>query len=249
MEGKSIIITGAGSGFGKAMAHSFCAEKCNVVLADINEDRLQRVYDELFAKGGNCIVQKTDVSSFEEVESLINRCKSQYGSVDVMINNAGIGPKNLIHTAASTLEDWDRVIAVNQSGVFYGMKAALTEMLKQGYGNIINVASLAGLKASVNNISYAASKFAVVGMTKAAAMEYGRKNIRINALCPGYSKSALLDSMFKYKPEIEDTLRNMIPFKRFGEASEIADAAVWLASDKSSYITGQTITLDGGLSL
>ena len=183
------------------------------------------------------------------MEQLVASAVKKYGALDVIVNNAGIGPKKMLPTGDSTLEDWDRVIAVNQTGVFYGMKLALQQMMKQGSGNIINIASLAGLKASGNNISYAASKFAVVGMTKAAALEYGRKNIRINAICPGYTQSALLESMFRFKPELEEGLKKMIPFKRYGKASEIADAAVWLASEKSSYITGQTITLDGGLSL
>ncbi|MGI9551928.1 MAG: SDR family NAD(P)-dependent oxidoreductase, partial [Aurantibacter sp.] len=152
-------------------------------------------------------------------------------------------------TAEHTHEDWHNVIAVNQTGVFYCMKAALQQMMKQGHGNIVNVASLAGLKASGYNLSYSASKFAVVGMTKSAALEYGRKNIRINAVCPGYTRSALLDQLLSSRSDMEDTLRRLIPMDRFGEASEIAEAIAWLASDNSKYITGQTITLDGGTSL
>ena len=129
------------------------------------------------------------------------------------------------------------------------MKLALQKMEVQGHGNIVNVASLAGLKASGNNISYAASKFAVVGMTKAAALEYGSKNIRINAVCPGYTHSALLDSMLSIRPDMEKILKSYIPMNRFGKAEEIAEAILWLASDATSFITGQTITLDGGISL
>ncbi|GLR18758.1 SDR family NAD(P)-dependent oxidoreductase [Portibacter lacus] len=243
---KTAVITGAASGLGLAMANAFAEEGYQLVLADINETGLEKVKNTL---GENVITSRVDVSNYEQVEGLINLAVGQFGSVDVMINNAGIGPRNLVPVAEYSFKDWDDVIAVNQTGVFYGMKAALIQMLKQGQGNIINVASLAGLKASPNNISYAASKFAVVGMTKSAAMEYGRKKIRINAICPGYSHSALLDKMFKFKPELEDGLKNLIPFRRYGEASEIADAAIWLASDKSSYMTGQCLTLDGGLSL
>jgi len=166
-----------------------------------------------------------------------------------MINNAGIGGENQRKTAEHTLEDWDNVIAVNQTGVFYCMKAALQQMMKQGHGNIINIASLAGLKPSGYNLSYSASKFAVVGMTKSAALEYGRKNIRINAVCPGYTHSALLDKLLASKPDMGETLKRLIPMDRFGEADEIAEAVAWLASDNSKYITGQTITLDGGTSL
>jgi NAD(P)-dependent dehydrogenase (short-subunit alcohol dehydrogenase family) len=182
------------------------------------------------------------------VENLINTTVEKFGSLDVIVNNAGIGP-NLLKTHESLLKDWDRVIAINQTGVFYCMKVALQQFLKQGYGNIVNIASLAGLKASPNTISYSASKFAVVGMTKSAAMEYATKNIRVNAVCPGYTESALLDQLLNAKPEMDAILKSMIPMKRFGKTSEIAEAVVWLASDSTRFITGQTITLDGGTSL
>jgi NAD(P)-dependent dehydrogenase (short-subunit alcohol dehydrogenase family) len=129
------------------------------------------------------------------------------------------------------------------------MKVALRQMMQQGDGNIINIASLAGLKPSGNNLSYSASKFAVVGMTKSAALEYGSKNIRINAVCPGYTHSSLLDQLLASRPDMEAKLKQMIPMGRFGEATEIAETVAWLASDSSKYITGQTITLDGGTSL
>ena len=129
------------------------------------------------------------------------------------------------------------------------MKLALQQFVKQGFGNIVNMASLAGLKASPNNISYTASKFAVVGMTKSAAMEYASKNIRVNAVCPGYTESPLLNQLINTKPEMEANLKSVIPMKRFGKAEEIADAVVWLASDNTKFITGQTIKLDGGTSL
>ena len=249
MKGKTVIITGAGSGLGKAMAIAFASEGYNVVLSDVNESSINELLKEIVSSGGQGVTHVADVSNYSQMEQLVESAVKKFDTLDVIVNNAGIGPKKMLPTGDSTLEDWDRVIAVNQTGVFYGMKLALQQMMKQGNGNIINIASLAGLKASGNNISYAASKFAVVGMTKAAALEYGRKNIRINAICPGYTQSALLESMFRFKPELEEALKKMIPFKRYGKASEIADAAVWLASEKSSYITGQTITLDGGLSL
>jgi NAD(P)-dependent dehydrogenase (short-subunit alcohol dehydrogenase family) len=129
------------------------------------------------------------------------------------------------------------------------MKVALNQMMKHGHGNIINIASLAGLKPSGYNLSYSASKFAVVGMTKSAALEYGRKNIRINAVCPGYTESALLDKLLASRPDMRETLKRLIPMNRFGEATEIAEAVAWLASDNSKYMTGQTLTLDGGTSL
>ena len=187
-------------------------------------------------------------------ELLVNQIVEKHGQLDVMVNNAGIGGKQQRKTAEHSNEDWHNedwhnVIAVNQTGVFYCMKMALGQMMKQGHGNIVNVASLAGLKPSGNNLSYSASKFAVVGMTKSAALEYGRKNIRINAVCPGFTESALLDQLLSVSPDMGDKLKRFIPMGRFGEANEIAEAICWLASDNSKFITGQTITLDGGNSL
>ena len=129
------------------------------------------------------------------------------------------------------------------------MMLALQQMTQQGFGNIVNVASLAGLKASLNNISYSASKFAVVGMTKSAALEYAKTGIRINAVCPGYTESALLAQLLSARPDMDDLLKSVIPMKRYGDAKEIADAIVWLASDQTKFTTGQTLILDGGTSL
>lgn len=246
---KIVIVTGAGSGIGAATAKHFAHHKSNVVVSDINTDRAEAVAKEIRITGGKATAIIANVANFEEVEALINKTVRQFGRLDIMVNNAGIGPKNLFKTADYTLKDWDSVIAVNQTGVFYCMKLALLQMLKQGHGNIVNVASLAGLKASLNNLSYSASKFAVVGMTKSAALEYATKNIRINAVCPGYTESALLDKLLSARPDMDDMLKSIIPMRRYGNADEIAEAIVWLASDSTKFITGQTITLDGGTSL
>ena len=245
---KIVIITGAGSGIGKATAIHFAKHGATVVVSDINLESAQIVADEIVTNKGKAFAIKANVAKFEDVENLINTTVEKFGSLDVIVNNAGIGP-NLLKTHESLLKDWDRVIAVNQTGVFYCMKVALQQFLKQGHGNIVNIASLAGLKASPSNISYSASKFAVVGMTKSAAMEYATKNIRVNAVCPGYTESALLDQLLNAKPEMDAILKSVIPMKRYGKTSEIAEAVVWLASDSTKFITGQTITLDGGTSL
>jgi NAD(P)-dependent dehydrogenase (short-subunit alcohol dehydrogenase family) len=246
---KVVIVTGAGSGIGRATAKHFAYHGAKVVVSDINLEKAKKVADEIVTNFGESLPIKANVADYEEVQNLIQHTVSAYGKLDVMVNNAGIGPKQLLKTAEYTLEDWDSVIAVNQTGVFYGMQLALQQMLKQGFGNIVNVASLAGLKASLNNISYSASKFAVVGMTKSAALEYAKTGIRINAVCPGYTESALLDRLLSAKPEMDAMLKSIIPMKRYGKAEEIADAIVWLASDQTKFVTGQTITLDGGTSL
>ena len=248
VKNKIVIITGAGSGIGKATAIHFAKYGAIVVVSDIDLESAKKVAEEIVTNGGTSRPIKANVAKFEEVENLINETVEEFGRLDVIVNNAGIGP-NLLRTHESSLKDWDRVIAVNQTGVFYCMKLALVQFLKQAAGNIVNIASLAGLKASPNNISYSASKFAVVGMTKSAAMEYATKNIRVNAVCPGYTESALLDQLIAAKPEMDAILRSVIPMKRYGKAEEIAEAAVWLASDNTKFMTGQTITLDGGTSL
>ena len=245
---KVVIVTGAGSGIGKATAIHFAKHGAKVVVSDIDTEKMQNVADEIVTNFGKALPISADVSDYEDVEHLITHTIAVFGKLDVLVNNAGIGP-NYLKTHQSRLKDWDKVIAVNQTGVYYCMKVALNQFIEQGYGNIVNIASLAGLKASPNNISYSASKFAVVGMTKSAALEYASKNIRINAICPGYTESALLDLLLSAKPEMDSILKNIIPMKRYGKAKEIAEAVVWLASDNTKFITGQTITLDGGTSL
>lgn len=249
VKNKVVVVTGAGSGIGAAIAKLFAEHQAIVIVSDIRLEKAEIVCREINEAGGNAAALKTNVANFEEMKDLFDFTIAKYGQIDVLVNNAGIGPKQLVKTAEHTLDDWDSVIAVNQTGVFYGMKLALQHMMKQGAGNIVNIASLAGLKPSGNNLSYAASKYAVVGMTKSAALEYAAKNIRINAVCPGYTESALLERLKAFRPEMEEYLRAMIPMKRFGQASEIAEAVVWLASDSTRFITGETITLDGGTSL
>lgn len=249
LNNKIVIITGAGSGIGAATAKLFGTHGATVIVSDIHLENAKNTVSEIRTAGGKAEAMETDVTHFKAVEDLIAETVAIHGHLDVMVNNAGIGGKKQLKTAEHSHEDWHNVIAVNQTGVFYCMQVALKQMTDQGFGNIVNVASLAGLKASGNNLSYSASKYAVVGMTKSAALEYGRKKIRINAVCPGFTRSALLDQLLTSSPTIEDKLKRMIPMGRFGEAGEIAEAICWLASDNSKFITGQTITLDGGTSL
>jgi len=246
---KIVIIRGAGSGIGAATAKHFAKHNAKVVVSDIKEEKAQKVVDEINNDGGTATAIIANVAKFDEVEKLVSDTVAMYGRLDIMVNNAGIGPRNMTRVGEYSLDDWNSVIAVNQTGVFYCMKQALLQMTKQGNGNIVNIASLAGLKASLNNISYCASKFAVVGMTKSAALEYATKNIRINAVCPGYTESALLEKLLSVRPDMDQRLKSVIPMKRYGQAEEIAEAVVWLASDTTKFVTGQTITLDGGTSL
>lgn len=249
IKNKSVVITGAASGIGGATARYMGALGARIAASDINLRRVEKVVAEINESGGTALAQQVDVTDYTQVKRFMEKAAEAYGKIDIVVSNAGIGGKEQRKTAEHTHEDWHNVIAVNQTGVFYTMQAALKQMTSQGHGSIVNVASLAGLKPSGYNLSYSASKFAVIGMTKSAALEYGRDNIRINAVCPGYTKTPLLDKLLGFRPEMEETLRRLIPMDRFGEASEIAEAIAWLASDKAKFMTGQTLVLDGGTSL
>jgi NAD(P)-dependent dehydrogenase (short-subunit alcohol dehydrogenase family) len=249
LKNKTVLITGAASGIGAATARHMAGLGARIAASDIDLEPLEALVAELNASGGTAFAQAVDVTRSAQVDAFFEAAVQAYGRIDIVVSNAGIGGKEQRKTAEHTHDDWHNVIAVNQTGVFYTMQAALRQMVAQGHGSIVNVASLAGLKPSGYNLSYSASKFAVVGMTKSAALEYGRENIRINAVCPGYTKTPLLDRLLGFRPEMEETLRRLIPMDRFGEAGEIAEAIAWLASDQAKFITGQTLVLDGGTSL
>lgn len=246
---KSALVTGAGSGIGAASARLLAGRGYHVTCADLNAAAAVSVAADIAANSGSAQAVPADVSDYAAFEGLVHIALEYSGKLDLLVNNAGIGPAHMLRTAEHRLDDWERVIAVNQSSVFYGMKLALAHMAAQGGGNIVNVASLAGIKASGNNLSYVASKSAVIGMTRAAALEYAAKNIRINAVCPGYTQSALLDRLLSTRPGMDDLLLGFIPMKRFGRPEEIAEAIAWLASDAASFITGHCLVLDGGTSL
>lgn len=244
---KTVVITGSGSGIGRSTAILFAEQGANVVVSDINEKGGQETVDSIKAKNGSAIFIKCNVVKYDEVENLMNKTVEHFGSLDIGVNNAGIGGRTLKKTAHHTFEDWDTVIAVNQTGVFYCMKTQLAIMEKQGSGNIINISSIAGIRGIPNNLSYAASKHAVVGMTKTAAMEYARKNIRINAVCPVFTHSALFQKLLDSKEGLDVKLKMGIPMGRFGQPEEIGEAILWLSSDKSKFITGHALPVDGGM--
>lgn len=245
---KIILITGAGSGIGRVTAHAFAKEGGTVVVSDINEKGGEETVQQIKAAGGTSVFIKTNVAKFEEVENLINQIVAQYGRLDIAINNAGIGGIPA-RTAESSVENWEQVMAVNASGVFYCMKQELQQMVKQGSGAIVNTASIAGLRGLPNNLAYVASKHAVVGMTKTAAMEYARSNIRINAICPVFTVTPLFDPavMEKLSKGLSSKLKAGIPMKRFADPVEMANTMLWLCSDKASFVTGHAMPVDGGL--
>lgn len=244
---KTVVITGSGSGIGRATALLLAEKGAKVVVSDINEMGGNETVDLIKKNGGEAIFIRCNVAKYDEVENLINQSVEKYGSVDIAVNNAGIGARALAKTVEHPFDDWDNVIAVNQTGVFYCMKLEIQQMLKQGGGNIINIASIAGLKGLPNNLSYVASKHAVVGMTKTAALEYARNNIRVNAICPVFTHSALFQQLLNAREGIGEKLMKGIPLGRFGQPEEIGEAIMWLSSDKSKFITGHALPVDGGM--
>ncbi|MEL6718410.1 MAG: glucose 1-dehydrogenase [Bacteroidota bacterium] len=246
-KGKTVLVTGAASGIGKMTALTYGEKGAKVVVSDVNTSSGKEVAKEITSAGGEAIFVEADVADFDSVSSLVETTIRHFDRIDIAVNNAGIGSSRTAKTDQHGLNDWDKVLAVNQTGVFYCMKLELQQMLKQQQGTIINIASVAGLKGLPNNLAYTASKHAVVGMTKAAALEYARKNIRINAVCPVFTHSPMLEQLFASKEGLREKLVHTIPMGRYGKPSEITNTILWLSSEEASFITGQSIAVDGGM--
>ncbi|WP_408097800.1 SDR family NAD(P)-dependent oxidoreductase [Peredibacter sp. HCB2-198] len=239
-ENQVAFITGGNSGIGKASALSVAREGANVMLADLKEN--PEVLREIKSLGVKASFVRCDVSKAEEVKNAIAETVKQFGSLDIALNNAGIGDQGMIHE--KSLEQWERVISINLSGVFYCMKYEVEQMLKQKTGGkIINVSSILGQVAEAGAAAYVAAKHGVVGLTKTAAIEYGTKNIRVNAIGPGYIETPLLKDMDEEKIHALEGRHTM---KRLGHSEEVAKAFLWLASNDSSFLTGDYIPVDGG---
>lgn len=243
---KVVFITGAASGIGRAAALQFANDGAHLALSDWNATGLEETKSMVEATGAKANAYQLDVSDYAQVKSVMQRVQADFGSVDVALNNAGIGGKNSFKTAQHTLDDWERVVAVNQTGVFYCMKEELAIMETQDSGAIVNISSIAGMKALPRQLAYVASKHAVIGMTKTAALEYARKGIRVNAVCPVFTNSPMLEQMFTAKEDLRDKLIRTIPVGRYGETADIVNAIQWLCDPNSSFITGLSIPVDGG---
>lgn len=245
--GKVALITGAASGLGRATALLFAQHGAKVIVSDITIDGGHETVKMIQDKGGDATFIECNVANEESVNNLISKTIETYERLDYGINNAGIGG---IWTATHKYptDNFEKVMAINTTGVFMCMRAELDVMTKQGSGAIVNVSSVAGLSGFPNNVAYAASKHAVVGMTKSAGLEYAKKGIRVNAVCPVFTITPLVTGMFDViGDDMKDKLEASIPMKRFGKPEEIAEAIVWLCSDASSFITGHALPIDGGI--
>ncbi|MHA6670137.1 SDR family NAD(P)-dependent oxidoreductase [Homoserinimonas sp. A447] len=239
LENKVAIVTGAGSGMGESHARVLAEHGARVVLTDVNAEAGQKVADEI---GESALFIKHDVTNFDAWADVVKQANDKFGPVNVLVNNAGLsGPMAKIEDLS--LEDYDRTVAVDQHGVFYGIKAVLPGMLENGGGSIINISSVAGFVYQATNAAYAAAKFAVRGLTKAVAIEYADKGIRANSVHPGAVWTPLLAGVPK---EDVDAFAQTIPVKRMADVREISDLIVFLASDESTYITGSELVIDGG---
>lgn len=246
-ENKVALVTGAASGLGLATAKAFAKSGAAVALADWNEQAVRAAAEELSAQGHKTLAIQCDVSDDAQVESMVARTVAAFGRLDAAYNNAGV-QNVLAETADSTPEDYDRVMGVNLRGVWSSMKFELRRMREQGGGAIVNCSSLGGLVGGNQRGTYHAAKHGVIGFTKSAALEYATRGIRVNAVCPGMIRTPMVDSMIAagQGDELNAALKTLVPMGRMGRPEEIADAVLWLCSDAASYVTGQSISVDGG---
>ena len=244
LDGKICVITGAGGGMGREAALLFSEEGAQVCVADVNLEAAQAVASEAH----DAFAQQVDVADEASVKAMMDATVERYGGIDVLYNNAGISPNDDASVLDTSVDAWDRVQAVNTKGVFLCCKHGIPHLQQRGGGSVINVASfVAILGAATSQISYTASKGAVLSMTRELAVQFARENIRVNALCPGPVETPLLLSIFGDDPAALERRRTHWPMGRLAKPREIVNGALFLASDESSYVTGSTFLVDGGL--
>jgi NAD(P)-dependent dehydrogenase (short-subunit alcohol dehydrogenase family) len=243
--GKVALVTGGGSGLGQASAIAFANAGANVVVADINEAGGAATVAAVEAVGTEAVFLRTDVTQESQVEALVAGAVARFGRLDCALNNAGTtGPGAF--TADYSVEDWTRTLTLNLTSVFLCLRQEIPVMLAGGGGTIVNMASGAGLMGFAGLPAYVASKHGVVGLTRAAALEYGAQGVRINAVCPGSTRTPMLEGFMGGDPKIEKMMTRSVPLGRLGRPEEIADAVVWLCSDASSFVVGHALAVDGG---
>jgi len=243
IENKVAIITGGASGIGKAIALLYAAQGAKIVVTDVDEKGGNEAVAKIKAAGGEAIFMKADTANPDDSKSTVEHAVAHFGGLHIAVNNAGIGGP-LMPTGDYPIDGWDKVIAINLSGVFYGMRYQIPAMLASGGGSIVNVASILGKVGSPGSPAYVAAKHGVIGLTEAAALEYAKQNIRINSIGPGYIVTPLLTNALS--AEVMKSLETLHPMGRLGTSEEVAELALWLNSDKSSFVTGSYYNVDGG---
>lgn len=246
--GKVALVTGGSSGIGRATALAFAKEGAKVVVASRHSIEGEETVRLIKQKDSEALFIKTDVTKAAQVEALVNKTVETFGHLDIAFNNAGVEGK-ISPIIDQTEESWDAVIDTNLKGVWLSMKYEIPQMLKQVSGRIVNVSSTAGLVGFAGVSPYVASKHGVLGLTKSVALEYAYSNIRINAVSPSATETDLLNRFTGGSDEVKAKFAAMHPLERFGKPEEIAEAAIWLCSDKTAFITGQSLTIDGGYTI
>jgi NAD(P)-dependent dehydrogenase (short-subunit alcohol dehydrogenase family) len=245
VEGKTAIVTGASTGIGRATALALAREGAAVVVADVDAVRGPDVAREIEHKGGRAVFVRTDVSDDAQVKAMVDEAVAAFGGLDLAFNNAGIeGTPAPTHEC--TVENWQRTLGVNLTGVWLCMRHEIPAMVDRGGGAIVNCSSVAGLVGFASIPAYTASKHGVLGLTRTAALEYAANGIRVNAVCPGIIDTEMVDRFTGRQPEAEAALLATEPVGRIGHPDEIADAVVWLCSPRASFVTGAAIPVDGG---
>lgn len=243
LENKKALVTGASRGIGKAIAIAFAKAGADVAISDLKVDaEAEEVVRELKSIGVKAKAYASDASSFDASEQLVNEVLKDFGQIDVLVNNAGITRDNLLLRMSE--QDWDMVIKVNLKSIFNMTKAIQRNMLKQRSGSIINMSSVVGLSGNAGQSNYSASKAGLIGFTKSVAQEFGSRGIRCNAIAPGFIETAMTE---KLPEDVRDNWIKTIPLRRSGKPDDVANIALFLASDLSSYVTGQVISVDGGM--
>jgi Dehydrogenases with different specificities (related to short-chain alcohol dehydrogenases) len=242
LQNKVCIITGAASGMGESEAIAFAQQGAKLIIADMNFEQANQVAEKIISANGEAFAFQVDVTQFDQLKQLVEFTLEKFGRIDVLLNNAGIFDK-YTNSLDTTEELWDTMFAINVKAVFNLSNLVLPKMIEQGSGAIINIASIAGLVAQMGGASYTASKHAVIGYTKHLAAVYAKHGIKINAICPGTIRTPMTAKMLETRPT------DKIPLDRFGEASEVAELAIFLASDEARFMNGSCITIDGGYTI
>ncbi len=242
------IVSGGGSGIGRATATRFASEGAQVVVADIDAEGGEETVSQIESDGGEAVFVEVDVMNEEDVERMVDTAVDTFGGLDFAFNNAGIEGAQT-PTPEQPMDNWNRVISINLQGVFLAMRAEIPAMLEDGGGAIVNTASVAGILGFPNLSPYVASKHGVIGLTRSAALEFSSDGVRVNAVCPGVIDTPMVARAKEEDPESMEGAMAATPIGRLGEPEEIASAATWLCSDDASFVTGESLVVDGGFSV